>query len=163
MTLNLLPIDELGNWCHQRLVGSQWKYKAQQGGSMGSLWVGTSPASGHNPAPSLMELQWRFLPYLIASVTQRGLGWALSKGRDGSDDPQRSAEQATAKLWQPEQCSVQGSDSQIHCTSKAGNCKYCKVTKLLIQACTCKLGNPLCHRACFEHLSRRPLDTLSQD
>ena len=29
--LNSSPIDELGNWCHQRLVGHQQIYKAQQG------------------------------------------------------------------------------------------------------------------------------------
>ena len=111
------------------------KIQGPAGRFHGKLVSGDQPCKWPQPSTiTLMELQWRFLPYLIASVTQRGLGWALSKGRDGSDDPQRSAEQATAKLWQPEQCSVQGSDSQIHCTSKAGNCKYCKVTKVLIQA-----------------------------
>ena len=30
-------IDELGNWCHERLVGAQHKYEAQQGGSHGGI------------------------------------------------------------------------------------------------------------------------------
>ena len=33
LTLNALPIDELGNWCQPRLVGALCKYQAQQGGS----------------------------------------------------------------------------------------------------------------------------------
>ena len=52
--LNSLPV-ELVNWCYQRLVGALWKYQAQHGGSMATLGVGTSPASGHQPAPS----HWR--------------------------------------------------------------------------------------------------------
>ena len=47
-----MPIDKLGSGCHQRLVGAPQKYKAQQGGSMATLWVGTNPASGHQPVPS---------------------------------------------------------------------------------------------------------------
>ena len=35
--LNSAPIDELGNWCHPRLVGVLCKYQAQQGGSMATL------------------------------------------------------------------------------------------------------------------------------
>ena len=35
--LNSSPIDELGNWCHSRLVGAPRKYQAQQGGSMATL------------------------------------------------------------------------------------------------------------------------------
>ena len=31
-TLNSSSIDELGNWCYQRLVGAPRKYQAQQGG-----------------------------------------------------------------------------------------------------------------------------------
>ena len=68
------------------------------------------------------------------------------------------------QIWQPKQCSVQGRDPQIHCTSKAGNCKYCKVTKALIRAHGNLRELPVPDLACLEHLSRRPLDTiLSQD
>ena len=35
--LNSSPVDELGNWCHPRLVGALGKYQAQQGGSMATL------------------------------------------------------------------------------------------------------------------------------
>ena len=35
--LNSSPIDELGNWCYQKLVGSPRKYQAQHGGSMATL------------------------------------------------------------------------------------------------------------------------------
>ena len=35
--LNSSSIDELGNWCHQRLVGALHKYKAQKGDSMATL------------------------------------------------------------------------------------------------------------------------------
>ena len=41
-------IDELGNWCHQRLVVDSRKYQPQQGGSMATLRAGTSPASSHH-------------------------------------------------------------------------------------------------------------------
>ena len=34
---NSSPINELGNWCYQRLVGALQKYQAQQGGSMAAL------------------------------------------------------------------------------------------------------------------------------
>lgn len=34
--LNSSPIDELGNWCQERLVGAPPKYKAQQGGFHGN-------------------------------------------------------------------------------------------------------------------------------
>jgi len=37
LSINSLPINELGNWCHQRLVGALLKYQAQQGGSMATL------------------------------------------------------------------------------------------------------------------------------
>lgn len=49
--LNSSLIDELGNWCHQRLIGAPLKYQAQQEGSMANLWTGTSPASCHQTAP----------------------------------------------------------------------------------------------------------------
>ena len=51
-SLNSSSIDELGNWCHPRLVGALHKYQAQQGGSMATLRARTSPASGHQPALS---------------------------------------------------------------------------------------------------------------
>ena len=55
---NLLSIDKLGNCCLQWLVGALQKYKAQQGGSMATLWAGNSPAGGHQPALSgLNKLQ----------------------------------------------------------------------------------------------------------
>jgi len=34
--LNSLPIDQLGNWCQERLVGVLCKYEAQQGGFHGN-------------------------------------------------------------------------------------------------------------------------------
>ena len=37
LKLNSFPVDELGNWCHSRLVGGLHKYQAQQGGSMATL------------------------------------------------------------------------------------------------------------------------------
>ena len=40
-TLNSSPIDELGNWCQERLVGGLRKYEAQQGGFHGD------PVSGN--------------------------------------------------------------------------------------------------------------------
>ena len=36
-SLNSLPIEELGNWCHLRLVGALYKYQVQEGGSMATL------------------------------------------------------------------------------------------------------------------------------
>ena len=50
MLQNIKLIDELGNWCHQRLVGGPQKYNAQPGGSMATLQVGAIRANGHQPA-----------------------------------------------------------------------------------------------------------------
>jgi len=35
LLLNSSPKDELGNWCQERLVGTQHKYEVQQGGFLG--------------------------------------------------------------------------------------------------------------------------------
>ena len=61
--LNSSPIDELGNWWQERLVGTPRKYEAQQGG------FHDDPVSGNQPCQwpptgtvTLMELQWKYLP-----------------------------------------------------------------------------------------------------
>ena len=59
--LHTLPTDELGDWCHQRLVGALCKYQAQRGGSMATLWAGTSIIT-------LKQLQWRNLPDTIPTM-----------------------------------------------------------------------------------------------
>jgi len=60
--LNSSPIDELGNWSQERLVGAPRKYEAQQGGFHGD------PVSGKQPCQqpptdtvTLKELQWKYL------------------------------------------------------------------------------------------------------
>ena len=81
-------IDELGSWCHQRLVGVMQKYKTQQGGSMATVWAGTSPASNHQSALS----HWRnfsgeyFLTWYLDTINQyysnegwEGLGAEVTK------------------------------------------------------------------------------------
>jgi len=49
-----LPIDELGNWCQERLVRALCKYEAQQGGFHGD------PVSGNQPkATPPLQHAWR--------------------------------------------------------------------------------------------------------
>ena len=50
MLLNSTPIDELGNWCHERLVGPCASMRQSRKVSMATLWAGTSPSSGKQPA-----------------------------------------------------------------------------------------------------------------
>ena len=98
---------------YQRLSRAQWKYQAQQGGSMATLWVGLSPLSGHQPALRnfcrviyLPDLTW----YLWWTSSMRGgKGWISQKG-DQRSDPQSSTEQANCKYG--DQWSIQDDDPQ---------------------------------------------------
>ena len=74
---NSSPIDELGNWCQQRLVGAQCKYEAQQGGFHGDSVSGNQPCQ--RPPTStvtLKELQWKYLPNTVLTY----LGLTSNKG-----------------------------------------------------------------------------------
>ena len=52
---------ELGNWCHERLMGSPRKYEAQQGGFHGDP-MSENQLRQRPPTSTLMELQWKCLP-----------------------------------------------------------------------------------------------------
>ena len=78
-------VGELGNWCRQRLLGALWKYKAEEGGSLATLWTGTSPSSSHQPSLS----HWRnfcgksclkqYLLWPNSNEGWKGLGAELGK------------------------------------------------------------------------------------
>ena len=53
--LNSSPIDDLGNWCHQKLVGTPLKYQAQHGGSMAALQAATNE-NWHTEGTSVKKL-----------------------------------------------------------------------------------------------------------
>lgn len=57
------PVDELENWCHEKLVGTPCKYEAQQGSFHGDPVNGNQPCQ---PPPTstvtLKELQAKYLP-----------------------------------------------------------------------------------------------------
>ena len=115
IALNSSPIDEFGSWYHPRLVGALCKYQAEQGGSMATLWAGTSPASNHQPTPS----HWRNfsgnLPYPIPALNHFLWGWEGGWGQDWQNGrpKQRSTKLNWAsklQIWWPKQWSVQGSD-----------------------------------------------------
>jgi len=63
-SFNSSPIDELGNWCHKRLVevGALQQYKALQGGFCGKPVSRNQPCKWP-PTSSVIqkELQWSFL------------------------------------------------------------------------------------------------------
>jgi len=97
------------NWLAWELVSSKFVgvlhiYQAQQGDSMATLWVGTSPASGHQPAPSHgRNLSGEtYLTQIIPTMKHFlwGMGWAghwIPKTGDQRIDPQSSTEQANYK------------------------------------------------------------------
>ena len=95
--LNSSPIDKLGSWCHPRLVRALCKYQAQQGGSMATLWAGTSPASGHQPAPS----HWRNfsgnLPYPMPTLNHFLWGWEGGWGQNWQN--RRPKQRSTTLNW----------------------------------------------------------------
>ena len=94
--LNLSQIDELWNWCHHRIVGAPWKCQAHHGGSMATLWRGTSSASSHQSVKS----HWRnfrgesCLTRNLNTMNQflRGVGragcWIGKIGEQRLSDPQ---------------------------------------------------------------------------
>jgi len=58
-----LQIDELGNWCLERLVGTLCKYEAQQGGFHGDPGRGNQPCQWlPSSTITLKEHQWKYLP-----------------------------------------------------------------------------------------------------
>ena len=101
---NSSPINEHGNWCHQRLVEARQKIP----GNAGRFYNG-EPVSGKQPCKrpptstiTLKELQWRNLPYPIPTMNHFlwGIGRAgrwIGKIGNQSSDPQSSTEQANQK------------------------------------------------------------------
>ena len=90
------------------LVGAPRKYQVEQGGSMATLWAGTSPESGHQSGPS----HWRNFSgethhtrYLAWTTSYQGrTGRWIGKIGDQSSDPQSSTKQANCN------CDDQSSD-----------------------------------------------------
>ena len=107
----LLLFNLIANWRAWELVPSQvdrgpLKYQAQQGGSMATLWAGTSPASCHQTAP-LQQRNFsgeaylnRYLPW---TTSYEGWGGVARAGRwigkfdDQTSDLQSSAKQENCK------------------------------------------------------------------
>ena len=98
----------MANWWAWEMVPSKvgWgprKYQAQQGGSMETLWAGTSPTRSHQPA----RFHWRnfseetylswYLPWTTSLWAVEGAGCWFGKIGDQSSDPQSSTEQANCK------------------------------------------------------------------
>ena len=140
LQLNSPSMDELGNWCHQRLVGPPWKYKAQQGGSMATRMSRNQPCKG--PPTSLVTLKelqwWNKLPNPILTVAR--LLWQVGRARhqlgkigDQSSDP-----------------------------SKAVICKDQQSRQLQIMLWHTWQGKPLWPPS-RSRTVRRPLDALTQD
>ena len=71
--LNSSSIDDLGNWCHEKLVWALCKYEAQQGGCHGN------PMSGNKPCKR-PPIQWKY--FSKAVLTQAWLPRLV--GRVGS-------------------------------------------------------------------------------
>ena len=101
-------------WNSKLKCNSQIKLR---GGSMATLWVGTSPASGHQPAPSHRRnfngetYLTGYLPWTTPYEGWEGLGTELAK----SGPKQWSTKLNWASklpIWWPKQWSVQGSDPQ---------------------------------------------------
>ena len=63
---NSLPIDELGNWCQERLVGAPDKYEAQQGGFHVSGKILFMELS--NPSISKKFFFNKWLPYILINM-----------------------------------------------------------------------------------------------
>ena len=90
--LNSSPIDDLGNWCHQKLVGAPRKYQAQHGGSMTALQAATNE-NRHTEGTSVKKLT---RPNTNVNQFLRGLGRAgrrNGKIGDQSGHPQSLTEQ----------------------------------------------------------------------
>ena len=112
--LNSWQIDELGNWCHQSLVGAQQKYPAQQGTA---LWAGARCKWPPTSIVKLKELQRRDLLDPIPAKNHFlwgcGKGWVLNwqnmQAKQWSTKLNWASKQ---QIWWPKQWSIQGSDLQ---------------------------------------------------
>ena len=110
---------ELGNWCHERLVGAPQKYQAQQGDSMATFWAGTSHGSGHQPALSHRRnfsgetYLTQYLPWTTFCEGWQ-LGWALHwQNRWPKQWSIKLNWASKLQIWWPKQWSIQCSDPQI--------------------------------------------------
>ena len=65
--LKSLPIDELGNWCQERLIAALRKYVAQQGGFHGDPVSGNQPCQ-QPPTSTLKELKWKYLSNRVLTL-----------------------------------------------------------------------------------------------
>ena len=132
-SLNPSPIDVLENWCHQRLGGGGGKNN-RQGGSMATLWAGTSPASGHQEQRQIEGTSVENVPDPILTMNHFlwGVGRAwhwIGKIGDQSSYPQSSTEQAYCKYGNqsrdPSKVVISGADN---C-----NCQALAATPLIIE------------------------------
>ena len=64
-------VDELEDWCHERLVGVLHKYEAQQGGFHGDPVRGNQPYQwSPTSTVTLTKLQWKYLPNTVLTKAQ---------------------------------------------------------------------------------------------
>ena len=128
------------------LVGAPRKYQVEQGGSMATLWAGTSPESGHQSGPSFRgeTHHTRYLPW-TTSYQGRTRRW-IGKIGDQSSDPQSSTKQANCN------CDDQGSDP-----SKVSGADSCYYVDFCSHASTWQ-GKPLQP----PQRSQRPLDAMAR-
>ena len=86
LNLNSSSKDELGNWCHERLMGPLGKYEAKQRGFHGD------PVSMNKPyqrpptsTVTLKELQWKYLPNIMSNFQQRWEGQGSKFAREATE------------------------------------------------------------------------------
>ena len=84
------PVYELGNWYHERLMGSPCKYEAQQGGFLGDPMSENQPRQ-RPPTSALMELQWKCLPNTAITLADSKDGWEGQGSKFASVVTEKSA------------------------------------------------------------------------
>ena len=93
LVLNSSTTDELGNLCHERMVGTLHKYESQQGGLHGDPVCGNKPCQLPTTSTvTLKELQWintYLTQYLPDSDFQRG--WEGQGSKFTSEAMEKSA------------------------------------------------------------------------